>query len=148
MIESLQSEWRIRESNPWPPACKAGALANWANSPCKRVQRYKNPQYSNTLNKKKVKESAKRQVVVLWLLCLHKKSQYGKMQWAQPLPSFTFFYCSLIFLLFINIGDQISFLPSERGITATWNGAVIPTKRRKYFFCRARGESRRHEMEP
>ena len=25
--------WRIRESNPWPPACKAGALANWANSP-------------------------------------------------------------------------------------------------------------------
>ena len=25
--------WRIRESNPWPPACKAGALASWANSP-------------------------------------------------------------------------------------------------------------------
>ena len=25
--------WRIRESNPWPPACKAGALANWANPP-------------------------------------------------------------------------------------------------------------------
>ena len=25
--------WRIRDSNPWPPACKAGALANWANSP-------------------------------------------------------------------------------------------------------------------
>ena len=30
--------WRISESNRWPPACKAGALANWANSPCKRVQ--------------------------------------------------------------------------------------------------------------
>ncbi len=25
--------WRIRDSNPWPPACKAGALASWANSP-------------------------------------------------------------------------------------------------------------------
>ena len=25
--------WRISESNRWPPACKAGALANWANSP-------------------------------------------------------------------------------------------------------------------
>ena len=25
--------WRIRDSNPWPPACKAGALASWANPP-------------------------------------------------------------------------------------------------------------------
>ena len=25
--------WIVRESNPWPPACKAGALAIWANSP-------------------------------------------------------------------------------------------------------------------
>lgn len=25
--------WRLRESNPWPPACKTGALANWAKSP-------------------------------------------------------------------------------------------------------------------
>ena len=25
--------WRIRESNPWPSACKADALANWANPP-------------------------------------------------------------------------------------------------------------------
>lgn len=25
--------WRITESNRWPPACKAGALASWANSP-------------------------------------------------------------------------------------------------------------------
>ena len=25
--------WRISESNRWPPACKAGALASWANSP-------------------------------------------------------------------------------------------------------------------
>ena len=27
------SLWRIRESNPWPHACKACALADWANSP-------------------------------------------------------------------------------------------------------------------
>ena len=27
------SWWRIRESNPWPSACKADALANWANPP-------------------------------------------------------------------------------------------------------------------
>jgi hypothetical protein len=26
--------WRISESNRWPPACKAGALASWANPPC------------------------------------------------------------------------------------------------------------------
>ena len=26
--------WRITESNRWPPACKAGALASWANPPC------------------------------------------------------------------------------------------------------------------
>ena len=25
--------WRIRGLNPWPSACKADALANWANSP-------------------------------------------------------------------------------------------------------------------
>ena len=25
--------WRITDSNRWPPACKAGALASWANSP-------------------------------------------------------------------------------------------------------------------
>ena len=25
--------WRITESNRWPPACKAGALASWANPP-------------------------------------------------------------------------------------------------------------------
>ena len=25
--------WRHRDSNPGPPACKAGALANWANPP-------------------------------------------------------------------------------------------------------------------
>ena len=29
----FREKWRIRESNPWPPACKAGALANWANPP-------------------------------------------------------------------------------------------------------------------
>ena len=27
------SEWRITDSNRWPPACKAGALASWANPP-------------------------------------------------------------------------------------------------------------------
>ena len=27
------SLWRISESNRWPPACKAGALASWANPP-------------------------------------------------------------------------------------------------------------------
>ena len=27
--------WRISESNRWPSACKADALANWANPPCK-----------------------------------------------------------------------------------------------------------------
>ena len=26
-------KWRITESNRWPPACKAGALASWANPP-------------------------------------------------------------------------------------------------------------------
>ena len=29
----LLNSWRISESNRWPPACKAGALASWANSP-------------------------------------------------------------------------------------------------------------------
>lgn len=29
------SKWRITESNRWPPACKAGALASWANPPKK-----------------------------------------------------------------------------------------------------------------
>ena len=27
------TEWRITDSNRWPPACKAGALASWANPP-------------------------------------------------------------------------------------------------------------------
>ena len=29
----LFTMWRITDSNRWPPACKAGALASWANSP-------------------------------------------------------------------------------------------------------------------
>ena len=29
----LGTWWRISESNRWPPACKAGALASWANPP-------------------------------------------------------------------------------------------------------------------
>ena len=28
-----KTEWRITDSNRWPPACKAGALASWANPP-------------------------------------------------------------------------------------------------------------------
>ena len=29
----MSTWWRIRDSNPWPLACKASALASWANSP-------------------------------------------------------------------------------------------------------------------
>ena len=29
----FQRWWRITDSNRWPPACKAGALASWANPP-------------------------------------------------------------------------------------------------------------------
>ena len=29
--------WRITDSNRWPPACKAGALASWANPPKRRL---------------------------------------------------------------------------------------------------------------
>ncbi len=33
-IENKKEIWWSRgESNPWPPACKAGALANWATTP-------------------------------------------------------------------------------------------------------------------
>ncbi len=32
--------WRISESNRWPPACKAGALASWANPPFVSVVGY------------------------------------------------------------------------------------------------------------
>ena len=31
-------KWRISESNRWPSACKADALANWANPPFLRVR--------------------------------------------------------------------------------------------------------------
>ena len=31
--QKSRSEWRITDSNRWPPACKAGALASWANPP-------------------------------------------------------------------------------------------------------------------
>ena len=33
-------EWRITDSNRWPPACKAGALANWANPPFCEIEKY------------------------------------------------------------------------------------------------------------
>ena len=32
-IDSFRNQWRIRESNSWPLACHASALANWANPP-------------------------------------------------------------------------------------------------------------------
>ena len=32
-LKTLQDSWRITDSNRWPPACKAGALASWANPP-------------------------------------------------------------------------------------------------------------------
>ena len=36
---SFQREWRITDSNRWPSACKADALASWANPPrgCSRI---------------------------------------------------------------------------------------------------------------
>ena len=36
--EQEEVMWRITDSNRWPPACKAGALASWANPP-KRLLR-------------------------------------------------------------------------------------------------------------
>ena len=33
IVNFLINLWRITESNRWPPACKAGALASWANPP-------------------------------------------------------------------------------------------------------------------
>ena len=35
LVPSSFPEWRITDSNRWPPACKAGALASWANPPRK-----------------------------------------------------------------------------------------------------------------
>ena len=32
-LKDCSREWRITDSNRWPPACKAGALASWANPP-------------------------------------------------------------------------------------------------------------------
>ena len=33
VYQILTKMWRITDSNRWPPACKAGALASWANPP-------------------------------------------------------------------------------------------------------------------
>ena len=33
ILGELRNLWRITDSNRWPPACKAGALASWANPP-------------------------------------------------------------------------------------------------------------------
>ena len=32
--------WRITDSNRWPPACKAGALASWANPPIRCAESF------------------------------------------------------------------------------------------------------------
>ena len=41
--QKSRSEWRITDSNRWPSACKADALASWANPPSKNwEERIKN----------------------------------------------------------------------------------------------------------
>ena len=41
-VQSLQNpRWRITDSNRWPPACKAGALASWANPPWSQSDSWK-----------------------------------------------------------------------------------------------------------
>ena len=42
-------EWRITDSNRWPPACKAGALANWANPPNREVKNESKLNFDYTL---------------------------------------------------------------------------------------------------
>ena len=37
---AMSAWWAIQDSNLWPPACKAGALTNWANRPT--INDYKN----------------------------------------------------------------------------------------------------------
>ena len=34
-IQTTKRWWMLRDSNPWPSACKADALANWAKHPTK-----------------------------------------------------------------------------------------------------------------
>ena len=36
----FHTEWRITDSNRWPPACKAGALASWANPPFQTIPKH------------------------------------------------------------------------------------------------------------
>ena len=43
----FQRWWRITDSNRWPPACKAGALASWANPP--RVIEHRNNVLATTI---------------------------------------------------------------------------------------------------
>jgi hypothetical protein len=43
-------KWRISESNRWPPACKAGALASWANPPFLKRQSTSSNCYSAALS--------------------------------------------------------------------------------------------------
>ena len=43
----FQREWRITDSNRWPSACKADALASWANPP--RVIEHRNNVLATTI---------------------------------------------------------------------------------------------------
>ena len=46
--------WRQRESNSWPPACKAGALANWAMPPYSTLKNKQHNKYKHILLRKEV----------------------------------------------------------------------------------------------
>ena len=43
----IKTEWRITDSNRWPSACKADALASWANPP--RVIEHRNNVLATTI---------------------------------------------------------------------------------------------------
>ena len=45
--QKSRSEWRITDSNRWPSACKADALASWANPP--RVIEHRNNVLATTI---------------------------------------------------------------------------------------------------
>ena len=47
-IHTSPETWRITDSNRWPPACKAGALASWANSPYFQISDFR-PETADTL---------------------------------------------------------------------------------------------------
>ena len=68
------SWWRLRESNPWPPACGAGALPTELN-PQVRVKKSEWRVYS--LSTRSIPENARRKKE--WLKSLYKKwSRWGE----------------------------------------------------------------------